>query len=81
MWFMKNIVEIGEANDNGELTEEELARQVMWEYADFAWDVADGTEDELTKDEKETLNTMFTDPEKLGDMMDEAMEEDEESNK
>ena len=79
MWFMKNIAELWEAKDNGNLTDEEMAKQVMWEYADFIWSAADGTEDELTDEEKEMLDVMFTDPEKLEKIVDEAMEDMEEN--
>lgn len=76
MWFMKNIAELWKAKDKWDITDEEMAKKVMWEYADLVWNAADGTEDELTDEEKETVNAMFTDPEKIDDMMQDAMEED-----
>ncbi len=78
--FMKNMIEMWEANKDGHLSDEEMAKKAMWKYADLVANSADGTEDELTDEEKDTVHDMFTEPEKIWDMMNDAIEKDREQN-
>ena len=75
-WFIQGIVELWEANQNWDISDEEMSKKLLWEYSDFIWDSADGTEDELSDEEKDMLHDMFTDPKKTEEIVDEALEED-----
>jgi len=75
LWFMQDIVNIWETAQNGEISNEDVAKNIMWKYADFVADSADGTEDELNDEEKDMLHDMFTDPEKTIKIMNETNSE------
>lgn len=82
--FLKEMGELGQAHEDGKLTDKELQAGVSDKLGDSLGNVLDGTDDALTNTEKKQLKDdvneateTITDKDKLSDMIDEAAKSNE----